>query len=132
MRTGTFLSALLVICAASAPSMAATTMQPVTPQSLNHFIGSVVYGHAHEDLGVVAAVSRERGLVGLVGKQGEFAVLDTSLLRRNGYRISAPSLGRAQVVKISQAHLENPRVVAVAKGQDVNRNGKKIPTIIIE
>ena len=81
-----------------------------------------VHGAAYADLGVVSQADSNLGLIGLSGKHGEFAVLHTSLLRRDGLQMFAPSLNVGHIAEISSDHWASTDLVAVAKR----------PTITIE
>jgi hypothetical protein len=113
MRTQ-LVSALLLSAAIAAPAWA-YDLRRVDAQDLNHFIGMEVHGAAQADLGVVSEVDSNLGLVGLAGKHGEFAVLHTSLLRRNGLQMYAPTLTVGHIAEISSDHWAFSDTVAVAK-----------------
>ncbi len=116
------LSLLLLSAAVAAPASAERIMNPVAAQDLNRFIGSEVHGAAHADLGVVSQADSRLGLIALTGKHGEFAVLHTSLLKRDGLQMFAPGLNVGHISQISMNRLSRQNTVAVAK----------TPTITIE
>src|SRR6185312_12087195 len=104
---------LLLSTGLTAPASAEP--RPVAAQDLSRFIGSDVLGAANADLGVVSQVDTNLGLIGLAGKNGEFATLHVSLLRRDGLRLFAPTLNVGYIVEISTHLWSQPELVAVAK-----------------
>jgi len=109
---------------AAAPTPAAAVTRSVEKRELSHFVGTDVIGRANVDLGVVDTVDPRLGLIAMRGKHGEFAVLHTSLLKRDGFRMFAPELSVGDIAQISMDRAEWPHAVAVAKAS--------IPTIIRE
>ena len=115
-----FLPLLLLSAAAAAPASAERVLMPVAAQDLNRFIGMEIHGAAHADLGVVSQADRRLGLIALAGKHGEFAVLHTSLLKRDGLQIYAPSLNVGHIAMISMDRMSRSGVVAVARTPEIN------------
>ena len=97
------LSALLLSTAAITP--AAATVQPVQNRVLSHFVGSTLFGKAHANLGVVAAVSPVRGEIALVGRHGELVAINSSMLIRDGWNVYAPDVTGGDVAAASGEHI---------------------------
>jgi hypothetical protein len=114
MKSRTQFLFLLFLSAAFA-SPASADPRPVAAQDLSRFIGTDVLGAANADLGVVSEVDTNLGLIGLAGKNGEFATLHVSLLQRDGLRLFAPTLNVGYIVEISTHLWSQPELVAVAK-----------------
>ena len=90
------------------PATAIAPLKPVEPQVLDQFIGWTVYGEARAPLGVVSKVDRKAGVIGLVGRHGEFALMHTSVLARNGMILHAPTVSVGDFVRASTANLLRP------------------------
>ena len=114
-----FLSLLLLSAAVAAPASAERILKPVAAKDLSRFVGTTVYGRAHANIGVVSQVDRKRGLIAVAGKRGDFAVLHTSLLARDGMRMFAPQLSVGQMASISAKRASRPTLVAMAKTPSV-------------
>ena len=90
------------------------TRSPVLNQDLNQFIGRNLFGFANANLGVVSAANRNSGIVGIVGRHGEYARLSASLLARDGVVLYAPSLTAGDIKAASDANLSRPGTVLAA------------------
>jgi len=106
MRTRTMLlaSSLLLALAGHAAN-ALPTLQSVEPQDLGQFVGWTVVGQARAPLGVVSQVDRSSGIIGVTGRHGEFALLHTSVLARNGIELRAPTISAGDFNMASIANL---------------------------
>ena len=108
-RVRALLPALFMLFALAArPATAIAPLQPVEPQVLDQFIGWTVYGEARAPLGVVSKVDHKSGVIGLVGRHGEFALMHTSVLARNGMILHAPTVSVGDVARASTANLLRP------------------------
>jgi hypothetical protein len=86
--------ALASLCAAWAvpASAAIEVLRPVASQDLAQFIGSTVFGTDRAPLGTVTAVNETTGVIGVIGRHGQYALLDQSMLGRNGMILRAPTV----------------------------------------
>ena len=86
--------ALASLCAAWAvpASAAIEVLRPVASQDLAQFIGSTVFGTDRAPLGTVTAVNENTGVIGVIGRHGQYALLDQSVLGRNGMVLRAPTV----------------------------------------
>ena len=90
-KTTLLASSLLLMIAGSA-AQALPTLQPVAGEDLDQYVGWTVFGEAHVPLGVVSQVDLNAGVIGVTGRHGEFALLHTSVLKRNGIELRAPTI----------------------------------------
>jgi len=102
--------ALASLCAVwAAPASAAIELlSPVGPQDLSHFIGSTVFGEDRAPLGTVTAVDQNTGVIGVVGRHGQYAVLDESVLGRDGMNLRAPTVSLSEFNLASTTRLSLP------------------------
>jgi len=107
-RTMLIASLLLLSSAAAVPASAFEGLQPVAPQELNAFVGSNLFGQAHANLGVVSAVDPVAGVIGLTGRFGEYALISSSMLARNGLTLRAPELTAGDIKIASDTNLAHP------------------------
>lgn len=77
----------------------------VRDQDLNQFIGRNVFGFAHANLGVVSAVNRNKGMIVIIGRHGEYARVSASLLTRDGTILYASSLTAGDIKQASAISL---------------------------
>jgi hypothetical protein len=101
-------SLLLLSSVAAVPASAIEYLQPVAPQNLNAFIGRNLFGEGYANLGVVSAVDPYAGVIGLTGTHGEFALISSSMLARNGLTLRAPTLTAGDVKIASDANFAHP------------------------
>ena len=99
MKVGNIVLPLLLTVAAATPAAAYTS--PVNSHELNRFVGTNLKGKAFSNLGVVAAVSRPRGTIALVGRHGEVATIHNSMLVRTGMQLRAPDLSYGDIARAS-------------------------------
>ena len=98
----------VLLAAGPKPILATEILRPVAAQDLDQFIGSTVFGQARAPLGVVSKVDMKAGIVGLVGRHGEFTLMHTSVLARNGMTLRAPTVSIGNFVHASNANLVRP------------------------
>jgi hypothetical protein len=108
--------ALATLCAVwAAPASAAIELlAPVASQDLGHFVGSTLFGAERAPLGTVTAVDQNTGTVGVVGKHGQYAVLDESVLGRDGMILHAPTVTLSQFNLASTVRLSVPGLTVTA------------------
>ncbi len=103
------LKALLVssvlLAGASKPMLATEMLQPVAMEDLDQFIGSTVFGQARAPLGVVSKADLKAGVIGVVGRHGEFTLMHISVLARNGVTLRAPTVSIGDFGYASTANL---------------------------
>jgi hypothetical protein len=102
-RPALLASSLLLLAAGTAQAL--PTLQPVTGEELNQYVGWTVFGEAHVPLGVVSKYDLKAGVIGVVGRHGEFALLHTSVLMRNGIELRAPTVTFGEFAQASIANL---------------------------
>jgi hypothetical protein len=112
MKTVILASFLLVSSAVTAP-LWATQLAPVAAEDLSEFAGLPVRGLANVDLGTVSRVDTRTGTIGIAGKYGEFALLSTSMLGRDGKRLHAPTVSVGDLKFASDANLSRPGATLV-------------------
>jgi hypothetical protein len=108
IRALLLLSLALFLGAESKPALAITMLEPVAAQDLDEFIGSTVLGQARAPLGVVSSADRGAGVIGLVGRHGEFTLMHISVLKRNGMILRAPTVSIGDFNHASTANLLRP------------------------
>jgi hypothetical protein len=113
MKIRTVLASALLSCAAAAGSAHAAQLTPIPSYDLDRFIGSTVLGKAQAPLGVLSSADPQSGVVAIVGRPGELAYLDGSLLARNGSRIRAPGVSIGEYNLASIANFHSPGTVLV-------------------
>jgi hypothetical protein len=86
-------------------AQALPTLQPVAGEELNQFVGWTLFGEAHAPLGVVSKYDLNAGVIGVVGRHGEFALLHISVLKRNGIELWAPTITFGEFAQASIANL---------------------------
>lgn len=100
MKTRTLiLPALFAAIIVATPTFAVT--KPVASYEVSKFIGTTLKGRAMAPLGVVSAADRKSGFLAVAGMHGERAIIHASLLQRNGTRLMAPQLTRADIRRVS-------------------------------
>ena len=107
MKTVILASFLLVSSAVSAP-LWATQLDPVAAEHLSQFQGQPIRGFANVDLGTVSRIDMHTGRIGIAGKHGEFALLSTSMLGRDGKTLHAPTVTVGDLKVASDANLARP------------------------
>jgi|SRR5215469_18262640 len=90
-----------------------TIVREVIP-NLNRYIGRNVFGWGHANLGVVSDANPYTGVIGLVGRHGEFALISDSLLAPDGLTLYAPTLTAGDIKVASNAQLARPGSVLTA------------------
>jgi hypothetical protein len=103
-RTALLASSLLFLIAGNA-AHALPTLQPVAGEDLDQYVGWTVFGEARAPLGVVSKVDRKAGVIGVVGRHGEFALMHISVLKRNGIELRAPTITFGEFAQASIANL---------------------------
>jgi len=107
MKKQVLVLSLSLLSAAALPA-AAETLAPVGSESLDQFIGTNLFGHAYANLGVVSQADLHSGVIGLSGPYGEFALIHTSMLARNGLTLRAPALTVGDIRRASTMNLQHP------------------------
>ena len=111
--------ALLACSAISAPALAqevardAVVHEVVVP-NLNAFVGSTLFGFGHANLGVVTTASSARGVIGVTGRHGEFALISVFLLTHDGLKLYAPTLTTYDIKVASDANFARLGTVLAA------------------
>src|SRR3954471_3081447 len=82
----------LLLAAESKPVLATEMLQPIAAEDLDQFIGWTVFGEARAPLGVVSQVDLKAGIIGVVGRHGEFTLMHISVLARAGITLRAPTV----------------------------------------
>lgn len=113
MKICTIVASALLSCIAAAGSAHAAQLTPIPSYDLDRFIGSTVLGNAQAPLGALAAADPQSGVVAIVGRHGELAYLDGSLLARNGSHIRAPDVSVGEFNLASIANFHSPGTVLV-------------------
>jgi hypothetical protein len=104
----------LLFLAVAGQGYAGGSVGPVAAGDLHEFIGLPVYGRAYADLGTVSQVDTDAGVIGISGKYGEFAIVSTSMLAREGKRLRAPLLTVGDVKFASMMNLSQQGATLVA------------------
>jgi hypothetical protein len=112
MKTVMLALFLLVPSAVTAP-LWATQLDPVAAEDLDQFQGQPIRGFANVDLGTVSRVDMRTGTIGIAGKYGEFALLSTSMLGRNGKTLHAPTVSVGDLKFASDVNLARPGATLV-------------------
>jgi hypothetical protein len=76
-------------------------LRPVAGYELNKFVGTTLKGKAHMPLGIVAGVNRNSGMIGVVSRHGQVAMVHNSLLYRTGAVLRAPDLTYGDIAAAS-------------------------------
>lgn len=96
----------------SAPTAAlADISQFSAAGELDHFVGQNVFGLGHVNLGVVAGVDPQAGLIVIVGRHGTVAWISSSAVLRDGPNLWAPGVSTAMIKVASDANLARPHAV---------------------
>lgn len=100
---------LAIVALAVSGTMTSALAQPALRQvvlnrDLNQFVGRNVFGFAQTNLGVVTIANQTKGIIGVIGRHGEYARISASLLTRNGMILYAPDLTAGDIKIISQAN----------------------------
>jgi hypothetical protein len=88
----------LLLPTATAPAMADT---PVAPSQLDGFVGGSLKGHALANLGYVGAADARSGMVAVVSRYGQIAMVHTSMLSKKGMMLKAPALSGGDIARVS-------------------------------
>lgn len=105
---------LLLSAGAITPALAQRPiLQPVAREDLSRFVGTNLHGRAYANLGVVSAVDRRAGVIGLHGPYGEYALIHTSVLARNGLQLRAPTLSIGDVRRASDKNMARRGAVII-------------------
>jgi hypothetical protein len=95
----------LLSAVGSKPVLATEVLKPVATEDLDQFIGSTVFGQARAPLGVVSQADLTAGVIGVVGRHGEFTLMHISVLARNGVTLRAPTVSIGDFGHASTANL---------------------------
>jgi hypothetical protein len=119
MKIGICALVLLGSAAITTPSLAQEVVQQTTiigelRSNLNRFIGRNLFGLGHANLGVVSTADSDAGVIGVVGRFGEFALISDTLLTRDGLTLYAPTLTRGDIKLASNAQYAHPGSVLTA------------------
>jgi hypothetical protein len=110
-RTALLASSLLLLIGNAAQALPTLqpgsdpSLQPVAGEDLDQYVGWTVFGAARAPLGVVSKVDLKAGVIGVVGRHGEFALMHTSVLKRNGIELRAPTITFGEFAQASIANL---------------------------
>ncbi|HEX5281172.1 MAG TPA: hypothetical protein VFW28_13920 [Micropepsaceae bacterium] len=98
---------LLVI----APELGVAQEAQLSPFQLSQFMGQNVFGLGHVNLGVVAGVNPEDGVIAIVGRHGAVAWISDSALLPDGPNLWAPGVTPGTIKLASDANLAHPPAV---------------------
>lgn len=113
MKPKTLLVSSLILGSTIAAAPALAALHPVTSHDLDRFIGSTIFGEAQAPLGVVSRVDVPNGVVSVVGRHGQLALLHTSVLARNGTRVRAPEVSIGEFNDASAINAVRPGSILV-------------------
>jgi hypothetical protein len=116
----TLLASSLLLSLAANGAHALPQYQPVASEDLSRFVGKAVLGEALTPLGVVTAVDEQAGVVGVVGPHGEFALMHTSVLARNGLELRAATISIGELNVASKANSARRGSTLIAPHVTVN------------
>jgi hypothetical protein len=116
MKMRSVILPLLLSVAAAAPAAAYTYREPtpVASHELNKFVGTNLHGRGWSNIGIVAAVSRPMGTIAVVGRHGEVATVDKSMLVRAGLQLQAPELTTGDIARRSYSGMNR---VPLSRGE---------------
>jgi hypothetical protein len=93
------------------PELGLAQESQFSPAQLDRFIGQNVFGLGHVNLGVVAGVDPQAGVIVIVGRHGAVAWISTSALLRDGPNLWAPGVTAGTIKLASDANLSHPPAV---------------------
>src|SRR5438105_14221970 len=107
---------LLAVSAAATPAPAQDVVREVTvteilAPDLNHYVGHTLFGWGEANLGVVSTANAERGIIGVTGRHGEFAMISASMLTHDGWTLHAPALTDVDIYVASNVQLLHPYAI---------------------
>jgi hypothetical protein len=108
MKTATALFASSLLFSVAGAANVHAELRPVEGKELNQYIGWTVVGAARAPLGVISKVDLNAGVIGVVGRHGEFALMHTSALRRNGLELAAPTVSIGDFARASIINMARP------------------------
>lgn len=107
MRKGSVLGIPMLLLLTS-PEIARAEYSQFSAAQLDQFVGQNIFGLGHVNLGVVAGVDPQAGLIVIVGRHGTVAWISTSAVLRDGPHLWAPGVSPATIKVASDANLTRP------------------------